>query len=160
MGDFQMALQRDRQTIERSFVTITPGSRLDYYSAIATQQWQQQQGGPPSRSSDEIHMGDDHHHRDAKGTDQSQSSGAVHGVSSRGDVGLRQGGGGSIGGGHMGGRGNTGRGNPPGVIVKRTGGGTQVGEHTGFLRMRGLPYSALKEDIYVFFEDYNTVSDS
>mmetsp|Transcript_16467 Transcript_16467/g.18410 ORF Transcript_16467/g.18410 Transcript_16467/m.18410 type:complete len:300 (+) Transcript_16467:842-1741(+) len=166
--DYQMALQRDRQTIGRSFVAITPGSRSDYYSAIATQQWQEQQGGPSSRSSDEIHMGDDLHHRDAKGTElfgmisssyPSQSSGAVHG-NSRGDIGPRRGGGVLIGGGPMGGRGNTGRGNPPGAIVKRTGGGIQVGEHTGFLRMRGLPFIASKEDIYVFFEDYNTVSDS
>mmetsp|Transcript_55351 Transcript_55351/g.62800 ORF Transcript_55351/g.62800 Transcript_55351/m.62800 type:complete len:133 (+) Transcript_55351:187-585(+) len=37
--DCQMALQRDGQTIRRSFVTIIPGSRSDYYSAIiATQQ--------------------------------------------------------------------------------------------------------------------------
>lgn len=42
-----------------------------------------------------------------------------------------------------------------GVLVKRTGGGIQVGEHTGFLRMRGLPFSAGKEDIYEFFKDFN-----
>jgi len=165
--DYQMALQRDRQTIGRSFVSITPGSRSDYYSAIATQQWQEQQGGPPVRSSDEIHMGEDHHHRDAKGTElfgmisssyPGQASGVGH-IGGRGD-GSRRGVSGSLGAGSIGGRGNSGRVNPPGVIVKRTGGGIQVGEHTGFLRMRGLPFSASKEDIYVFFEDYNTVSDS
>ena len=89
----------------------------------------------------------------------SQSSLVGHG-GGRGDGGSRRGGGGPIGGGPMGGRGNTGRGNPPGSMVKRTGGGIQVGEHTGFLRMRGLPFSASKEDIYIFFEDYNTVADS
>lgn len=45
-------------------------------------------------------------------------------------------------------------------MLKRTGGGIQVGEHTGFLRMRGLPFSANKEDIYRFFEPYNPVAES
>jgi len=178
--DYQMALQRDRQTIGRSFVAISPGSRLDYYSAIAIQQWQEQQGGPSSRSSDEIHMGDDQYHqRDVKGGSDifgmsgmisssypSQSSGAIQG-GNRGDIGPRHAGRGPMGGGPggpMGGRGgnNTGRGNPvpPGGMVKRTGGGIQVGEHTGYLRMRGLPFSAAKEDVYVFFEEYHTVPDS
>ncbi|VEU37962.1 unnamed protein product [Pseudo-nitzschia multistriata] len=213
--DYQMALQRDRQTIGRSFVAITPGSRSDYYSAIATvsvflavyllnhfsftphslfsflyltyicnldflssfiilwlqQQWQETQGGPIVRTSDDIHLGEEHHHhhKDTKGTElfgmipsgyPSQSSLGGHG-GGRSDSGSRRGGGGgSIGGGSMSGRSNTGRMNPPGVIVKRTGGGIQIGEHTGFLRMRGLPFSATKEDIYVFFEEYNTVSDS
>ena len=125
-------------------------------------------------------MGDDQYHqRDMKGGSDmfgmsgmisssypSQSSGAIHG-GNRGDIGPRHGGRGPMGGGPggpMGGRGgnNTGRGNPgpPGAIVKRTGGGIQVGEHTGYLRMRGLPFSAAKEDIYVFFEEYNVVPDS
>lgn len=42
-------------------------------------------------------------------------------------------------------------------LQKRTGGGIQVGEHTGFLRMRGLPFSSTKEDIFHFFEGYNPV---
>jgi heterogeneous nuclear ribonucleoprotein F/H len=46
------------------------------------------------------------------------------------------------------------------LTAKRTGGGIQVGEHTGFLRMRGLPFSANKEDIYRFFEPYNPVAES
>lgn len=45
-------------------------------------------------------------------------------------------------------------------LQKRTGGGIQVGEHTGFLRMRGLPFSATKEDIFHFFEGYNPVQES
>ena len=44
--------------------------------------------------------------------------------------------------------------------AKRTGGGIQIGEHTGFLRMRGLPFSAAKEDIFKFFVGYNPILDS
>ena len=43
---------------------------------------------------------------------------------------------------------------------KRTGGGIQVGEHTGYLRMRGLPFSSTKEDIFHFFEGYNPLQES
>ena len=43
---------------------------------------------------------------------------------------------------------------------KRSGGGIQDGEHTGILRMRGLPFSATKDDIAKFFEKYNPVIDS
>lgn len=42
-------------------------------------------------------------------------------------------------------------------LQKRSGGGIQVGEHTGFLRMRGLPFSANKEDIFKFFGGYNPI---
>jgi heterogeneous nuclear ribonucleoprotein F/H len=45
-------------------------------------------------------------------------------------------------------------------IQKRAGGGLQVGEHTGFLRMRGLPFSVGKEDILSFFLEYNPIPDS
>lgn len=43
---------------------------------------------------------------------------------------------------------------------KRAGGGIQTGEHTGFLRMRGLPFSSTKDDIFDFFSGYNPVQDS
>jgi heterogeneous nuclear ribonucleoprotein F/H len=49
-------------------------------------------------------------------------------------------------------------GGPPGA--KRAGGGIQVGEHTGFLRMRGLPFTATKEEIAKFFEAYNPILES
>ena len=90
----------------------------------------------------------------------SQSSLGGHGGGRGGDGGSRRSGDGSTGGGSMGGRGNAGRGNPPGLIVKRSGGGIQVGDHTSYLRMRGLPFSAAKDDIYIFFEEYNPVSES
>jgi heterogeneous nuclear ribonucleoprotein F/H len=36
----------------------------------------------------------------------------------------------------------------------------QVGEHTGFLRLRGLPFSTDKKEIYDFFEGYEPIEDS
>ena len=48
---------------------------------------------------------------------------------------------------------NTGRGSG-------RGGGIQVGEHTGYLRMRGLPFTSTKEEINVFFKDYNPIESS
>ena len=44
--------------------------------------------------------------------------------------------------------------------TKRTGGGIQIGEHTGYLRMRGLPFSAVREDIFKFFVGYNPILES
>lgn len=43
---------------------------------------------------------------------------------------------------------------------KRAGGGIQIGEHTGYLRMRGLPFSSAKDDIFKFFTGYNPVLES
>jgi hypothetical protein len=45
-------------------------------------------------------------------------------------------------------------------LLKRTGGGIQVGEHTGFLRMRGLPFAANKEEISKFFAGFNPIPES
>ena len=41
-----------------------------------------------------------------------------------------------------------------------TGGGIQHGVHSGYLRMRGLPFSASQEDILKFFAGYKIVEDS
>lgn len=54
------------------------------------------------------------------------------------------------------GGGGRGTGGPP----RRTGGGIQVGEHTGFLRMRGLPFTSAKEEILNFFDGYNIIPES
>lgn len=40
------------------------------------------------------------------------------------------------------------------------GGGIQHGDHTGYLRMRGLPFTATKSDIASFFSEYDPVPDS
>lgn len=41
-----------------------------------------------------------------------------------------------------------------------TRGGIQEGEHTGILRMRGLPFNATDGDVLQFFEDYKLLKDS
>jgi heterogeneous nuclear ribonucleoprotein F/H len=61
---------------------------------------------------------------------------------------------------NMGGRAGVGPGGLHAPLQKRTGGGIQVGDHTGFLRMRGLPFSAAKEDIFKFFVSYNPIEES
>ena len=38
--------------------------------------------------------------------------------------------------------------------------GFKLGNTTGYLRMRGLPFSSTKKDIATFFKDYKTVEDS
>jgi hypothetical protein len=40
------------------------------------------------------------------------------------------------------------------------GGGIQIGEHTGFLRMRGLPFTAAKGEIFDFFKKYDPILES
>lgn len=55
-------------------------------------------------------------------------------------------------------RGISGRG--IGMPPRRSGGGIQIGEHTGFLRMRGLPFTSAKEEILLFFEGYNIIPES
>jgi len=63
----------------------------------------------------------------------------------------------------MSGRGGSGgdRGIVSGTLQKkRSGGGVQVGDHTGYLRMRGLPFSASADDIAKFFEKYHPVPGS
>jgi len=158
--DFQMALQRDRQTIRRQYIEITPASRSDYYGAVSRQQWHEQPRDSllapgEGRAGDEGTLG-------VEGlwgataatapvqsltTQQLQKSGTSRG----GPLGL------AVSGGRPGGPGRGGGGGAP---VRRTGGGIQVGEHTGFLRMRGLPFSATKDDIAKFFESYNPVLES
>jgi len=181
--DYQMALQRDRQTIGRSFVQIYGGSRSEYYAAIASQQWQEQQRDSLLSISESI-LGVSEKDKKAPASDfsggvwgsvgmpapvqtlnQAQQTKSSEGRVVRGTgghIGTQTAGGrGSGGGGGRGGGGGSGPNATQGsTLVKRTGGGIQVGEHTGFLRMRGLPFSSTKEDISKFFESYNPILDS
>ena len=40
------------------------------------------------------------------------------------------------------------------------GGGIRDGPHTGFIRMRGLPFQATKDDVTEFFKEYKPIADS
>lgn len=40
------------------------------------------------------------------------------------------------------------------------GGGIRDGPHTGFIRMRGLPFQATKQDVLDFFKDYKPIESS
>lgn len=40
------------------------------------------------------------------------------------------------------------------------GGGIRDGPHTGFIRMRGLPFQATKQDVLQFFKGYNVIESS
>lgn len=179
--DFQMALQRDRQPMGQRFIEVFQGKRADYYAAIATNL---QQHSPDNQG---VIVGDLEASSVAGGQpsveDASQvnvwgssvppsahallpmpgapvpviGGGGATGMKSKGHVGM------------SGGRGNRGGtvglgatpGGPPfpGRGSGR-GGGIQVGEHTGYLRMRGLPFSASKDDVMEFFKVYNPVEGS
>ncbi|CAJ1907600.1 unnamed protein product [Cylindrotheca closterium] len=159
--DFQMALQRDRQTIRRTYIEISPASRSDYYDAVSRQHWQEQPRDGMLISG-EGRSGDDGSQLGLEGLwGASAASAPVQslagqqmpklGGSRGGPLGL------AVSGGSRGGPGRGVGGNAP---PRRTGGGIQIGEHTGFLRMRGLPFSATKDDIAKFFAIYNPVLDS
>jgi len=206
--DFQMALQRDRQTIGRRFVEIYQGSRAEYYEAIAVQHLQEQQRDPQSilKGNETRVTGDDLDMSAAAvwGTNastltnmqllQQQAPGKPH-IADVPTLGEQPSIGG-VGGQPLGGlagtigvpvgpptAGTRGRGGrntssaeqvsattssaPSGAttssgptLVKRSGGGIQVGDHTGFLRMRGLPFSSSKDDIVKFFDGYSPVLES
>lgn len=193
--DFQMALQRDRQTVGRQFVEITSATRDQYYAAIAQQHMQEQEGNRMSSSTGSSRLGRDNGVVDdaiatAPGSLWGTSAPSV--APATGMIGLgsssfhsdlarspaqrlsqqppiapqqqqppQMGPSGLT----LGGRGSSessGSSRPAlhAPVQKRTGGGIQVGEHTGYLRMRGLPFSSTKEDIFHFFEGYNPIQES
>ena len=87
-----------------------------------------------------------------------QQGGNADPMGARGPIGMMPNLGSGVGGPDRGyGSGMPGRPGPP---MKRSGGGIQIGEHTGFLRMRGLPFSSTRDDIFKFFDGYNPIPDS
>lgn len=170
--DFQMALQRDRQSMGRRYVEVFQGKRSEYYAAIAAQHSNSVGEGetvtpegltppgpwsgtgpppppPPPAQTLRVPM-----------PQIGPNVGAnVPGV---GAVGIRGKGPGGIPG-NRSGRGGGGamqQGGHTGMRGSGRGGGIQVGEHTGYLRMRGLPFSATKKDIAEFFKAYKPVEES
>lgn len=167
--DFQMALQRNRQTIGRRFIEITRASRSEYYEAVAHQHEQERGprtgvaavggvGGPVSVAlpADEPRpAGEPAPSSVSSLWDHSSTSPPLQPLPAETVIGD------PIAHHSAGARGGTGsRGSGIQAQTKRTGGGIQVGEHTGFLRMRGLPFSASKDDILKFFGGYNPVAES
>jgi heterogeneous nuclear ribonucleoprotein F/H len=92
-----------------------------------------------------------------------QSNSHHHGRGSMGRGGMGRGGynnGGSYRGRGYGGPGRGYRGNNYRSGPGPTGGGTREGTHTGYVRLRGLPFQASKQDILDFFQEYNPIESS
>lgn len=188
--DFQMGLQRDQQNMGNRYLEIFQGKRSDYYAAIASQHhhWHAVGGlldsnglmeGPsgekaaagticgvedptafsgeatPSFSADvsawrksgppsPAHTSTTHKGR-GPGNNTGGSTYRIRGGNYSGR------------GGNYGGRGHKGNYRGGG---SHHGGGIRDGPHTGFIRMRGLPFQATKQDILGFFKDYKPIESS
>jgi len=173
--DFQMALQRNRHTMGHRYIEVYQGKRLDYYAAIASKfnQHRDETGEHEGYGSHELHHMQGNVWSAGSGAVPSQQPSrpqlqqntpnagaakppAIVGTQISGPIkgspsGNRAGRGAGEGARSKGG--NAGRGNA-------RGGGIQVGEHTGYLRMRGLPFTSTKPDIFNFFMEYSPVVDS
>lgn len=176
--DFQMALQRNRTAMGHRFVEVYQGKRLDYYAAIASKfnHHQDETGDDQGYGSQEIQHFQGNVWAAGGGAVPSQqptrpplpqkasnpgsskppsNSGTQKTGTTKGSVtgptGNRVGRGAGEGTRSKGGNAN--RGNA-------RGGGIQVGEHTGYLRMRGLPFTATKPEIFDFFKVYSPIENS
>lgn len=183
--DFQMGLQRDHQNMGNRYLEIFRGQRSDYYAAIASQQNQwlgvglsetSGLGDVPPGGKDVEAEKSSHLMKDLtpslsfEGTTWSESGLPSTGQSvvTQKERGPESNGGGQTyrvrggnyrgrGGGNCGGRGF--KVNYKGGMVHH-GGGIRDGPHTGFIRMRGLPFQATKQDILDFFKDYKPIESS
>jgi len=160
-ADFQMAFQRHRQQMRHggSYVDVFQGKRNDYYAAVSSQfmHFQQRQSQDnhgsvspytPSNIPTPALMGhvnssaplNAQHLEHINMHQPPPESVPVSGTRSRSSR-------------------SDSRGNPAGRGSSR-GGGIQVGEHTGYLRMRGLPFTTMKNEIFEFLEGYEPIEDS
>mmetsp|Transcript_12088 Transcript_12088/g.29520 ORF Transcript_12088/g.29520 Transcript_12088/m.29520 type:complete len:379 (-) Transcript_12088:181-1317(-) len=187
--DFQMGLQRDRQNMGNHYLEIFQGKRSDYYAAIATQHCQWNGSSVSAGNNGSIEGEDQEGVKTVSGascgvddscavvgesaqsfvadeTVRSKSfstsltrnnssqkdilSGNTVGSSYRprgGNYGRR-----AVSCGGKGSKGHNSRGGH--------GGGIREGSHTGFIRLRGLPFHATKQDIVEFFKDYKPIESS
>merc|ERR1719223_1467045 len=176
--DFDMALQRNRQPMGSRYIEVFQGKRSDYYTAVASQFNQprvemgeggemHQQGGPWAPGGNPLpqtqglmaqqqmmqkglHPGTNKPYTTGIGGN-AQDFGGQQGSSTKFSGNAGRPGRAEAGGSGGGGRSKRGSGR---------GGGIQVGEHTGYLRMRGLPFTAAKTDIATFFSAYDPIEDS
>eukprot|EP00543_Licmophora_paradoxa_P014498 CAMPEP_0202475670 /NCGR_PEP_ID=MMETSP1360-20130828/93026_1 /ASSEMBLY_ACC=CAM_ASM_000848 /TAXON_ID=515479 /ORGANISM="Licmophora paradoxa, Strain CCMP2313" /LENGTH=215 /DNA_ID=CAMNT_0049102849 /DNA_START=648 /DNA_END=1295 /DNA_ORIENTATION=- len=150
------------------FVEIHPSPRSEYYAAIAEKQWQKQ--GKPLTQQAQLNNSNElpelepqkaaaivppnqqqtQWPQSAHQVDPAQPQALIHPQTDTRGKGQGQ----TV----QGGRGG-GRPGPTGVS-RKIGGGVQVGDHTGFLRMRGLPFSASKENVVEFFKGHKIVPES
>jgi len=173
--DFQMALQRDRQSLGRLNIEVFQGKRADYYAAIAMQfrpciQGKEYVEGESSSPQEPSVQGNawtagasPAPTQVLRSSSASQKVVLDNNASATGPHSVGKGSGGFIGSrpgrGVVGGEGIRPKGSNTGRGVGR-GGGIQVGEHTGYLRMRGLPFISTKKEIFDFFKCYEPVEDS
>jgi len=176
--DFQMALQRDRQSMGPRFIEVFQGKRSDYYAAIAMQfKTQSHQNGfvgdgediNPQETSNQgnVWAGSNATSSQVLRTTSVVNKGADLGLGShnigRGtNIASNKGSGGLVGNRTGRGMGDTRPrgGNAAAGRGSGRGGGIQVGDHTGYLRMRGLPFTATKKEIFDFFQSYDPMEDS
>jgi len=174
--DFQMALQRNRSTMGHRYIEVYQGKRLDYYAAIASRFNQHRvDTGEAYNAQDLSHIrgnvwsagGGTISSQEHSNGPQLTQKGSNVGMSKPADIEAQNMGAskGSI----SASSGNrAGRGGGEGVRSKGgnaargtgRGGGIQVGEHTGYLRMRGLPFTSTKSDIFDFFKEYHPIETS
>jgi len=171
--DFQMALQRNRQSMGRRFVEVFQGKRVDYYAAVssALQQYNPHRVNEAGKGEggQEIHHGNVW---SASGVHATPTQVLRTPLMQESNVSI-----GKVSGGmpHPGysksasstsSGGRAGRASSDSVRPKGAGrgsgrgGGIRDGEHTGFLRMRGLPFTATKGEIHEFFKRYEPIEDS
>eukprot|EP00557_Chaetoceros_sp_GSL56_P000897 CAMPEP_0176501206 /NCGR_PEP_ID=MMETSP0200_2-20121128/14029_1 /TAXON_ID=947934 /ORGANISM="Chaetoceros sp., Strain GSL56" /LENGTH=593 /DNA_ID=CAMNT_0017900061 /DNA_START=2390 /DNA_END=4171 /DNA_ORIENTATION=- len=169
-SDFQMAFQRNRQLMrhEGASVDIFQGKRQDYYAAVSSQLMHIQQ----HHSLHHLHNQGEARQRSSSPYGQTNVAASTmnsamsmtsqmhhphHLSMHHGQLSLQSGSGATSA------RTRVARSDSRSKSSGRgssRGGGLQVGEHTGFLRLRGLPFSTDKNEIYEFFEGYEPIQDS
>mmetsp|Transcript_27951 Transcript_27951/g.43201 ORF Transcript_27951/g.43201 Transcript_27951/m.43201 type:complete len:382 (-) Transcript_27951:84-1229(-) len=188
--DYQMGLQRNQQSMGNRYLEVFEGKRSEYYAAVASQHhhWhgaggllgnngsEDQTGEPLATGSGVEELSEaggvslksnatggsawgkpgspiQSSHRTGSPMGGPHGHGRGHGSPYRGRGHYGRGG-------YHGGRGYNrnygGRGRGEG----HHGGGIRDGPHTGFIRMRGLPFQATKDDVTEFFKEYKPIADS
>lgn len=164
--DFQMALQRDRQSMGGRYIEVFRGKRSEYYTAIAEQHWHQQaqvnntEQQAIGELGNPVQLAPGGAWGNINQAPKGKSQGGAGPAATRGPYASQRGKGtGASQAGRGAGRGSgaasSGRGGNAG-----RGGGIQEGEHTGYIRMRGLPFTTTSKEIANFFKEYDPIESS